>query len=131
MSYSPRSLFWLQYIALFLFFRRLFAWLLGLEVNLSSLSSNHPVMKKLETLESRSLHSESGTLDEKDSYFEAFSKSALIESFTGLLNVPTTSSRALPDFRPYKVLIPLLDKPEIGQYILDHVFLDLLRYLFF
>lgn len=33
-----------------------------------------------------------------------------------------------PDMRPYRVLISLLEKPEIGPVILDDILIDVFRY---
>jgi hypothetical protein len=51
------------------FCRRLFAWLLGSEVNISLLSSEHPLVKK-----SKSAEVSSSTL-----YFEMYSREMLIQ----------------------------------------------------
>ena len=32
-----------------------------------------------------------------------------------------------PDLRPYRLLVSILDKPEVGPYILDDIFIDVLR----
>jgi hypothetical protein len=51
------------------FFRRLFAWLLGSEVNISLLSSEHPLVKK-----SKSSEGSSSNL-----YFDMYSREMLIQ----------------------------------------------------
>ena len=109
-------------------FRRLFSWLLGSEVNLSLLSSEHPVMKRL------SISSESESVDDKclsgSAYFEAFSKPLLVAAFVNLLKMAChrSNTKEPPDLRPFKIIVPLLDKPEVGPLILDSIFFDLLRY---
>ncbi|XP_050727465.1 protein dopey-1 homolog isoform X4 [Eriocheir sinensis] len=105
--------------------RRLYAWLLGSEINLSLLSSEHPIIKRLNSAVSDS------TVDdgvEVNAYFESFSRPLLVEGIVACLR--TSQGKNPPDLRPYRLIVSLLDKPEIGPYILDNIFLDLLRCLY-
>ncbi|KAG0716502.1 Protein dopey-1 [Chionoecetes opilio] len=105
--------------------RRLYAWLLGSEINLALLSSEHPIMKRL-----NSAVSDSSVDDgvEVNAYFETFSRPLLVEGIVACLR--TSQGKNPPDLRPYRLIVSLLDKPEIGPYILDNIFLDLLRCLY-
>ncbi|XP_066603567.1 protein dopey-1 homolog isoform X2 [Prorops nasuta] len=89
--------------------RRLFAWLLGTEVNTSILKK-----KKLDSDKSS-----------ESSYFETYSRQMLIEAITAMLN--TTCKENPYDIRPYRILISLLDKPDIGPVILDDILFEVFR----
>ncbi|KAK4314041.1 hypothetical protein Pmani_014660 [Petrolisthes manimaculis] len=105
--------------------RRLYSWLLGSEINLSLLSSEHPVVKRLNSTVSDTT-TDDGT--EINAYFETFSRPLLVEGVVVCLR--GSQATQPPDLRPYRLLVSLLDKPEIGPYILDDIFLDLLRCLY-
>ncbi|XP_067010621.2 protein dopey-1 homolog [Anabrus simplex] len=94
--------------------RRLFAWLLGSEVNLSL---EHPLVKR-----SNSVGSSGG------SYFDMYSREMLIQAIKITLNpgVGQISS----DVRPYRLLVSLLDKPDIGPVILDDILYEVFRALY-
>ncbi|KAK7074310.1 Protein dopey-1, partial [Halocaridina rubra] len=105
--------------------RRLYTWLLGSEINLSLLSSEHPVVKRL-----ASTVSDTNTEDGSDinAYFEVYSRRLLVEGVIACLKASQGTNP--PDLRPYRLIVSLLDKPEIGPFILDDIFLDLLRCLY-
>ncbi|XP_071529639.1 protein DOP1A isoform X2 [Panulirus ornatus] len=105
--------------------RRLYAWLMGSEINLSLLSSEHPVVKRLNSAVSDTTTEDGGDINV---YFETFSKPLLVEGIIACLR--TSKGTNPPDLRPYRLIVSLLDKPEIGPYILDDIFLDLLRCLY-
>ncbi|XP_042221570.1 protein dopey-1 homolog isoform X2 [Homarus americanus] len=105
--------------------RRLYAWLLGSEINLSLLSSEHPVVKRLNSAVSDTTTEDGGEIN---AYFETFSRPLLVEGIIACLR--TSQGINPPDLRPYRLIVSLLDKPEIGPYILDDIFLDLLRCLY-
>ncbi|KAL7632631.1 UNVERIFIED_CONTAM: hypothetical protein RMT77_017069 [Armadillidium vulgare] len=88
--------------------RRLYSWLLGSEVNWSVVIQNHTNLK------------------EKDDYFGSISRRILIEALIRHLRV-ASKLKDSNHVRIYKIINPLLDKPEIGPFILDDVFLDILR----
>ena len=101
----------------------MYSWLLGSEINVSLLSSEHPVVKKLNSIMNERITDDGDDLI--NPYFDAFSKPLLIEGVISCLRLSQGSNP--PDLRPYKLIVSLLDKPEIGPYILDDIFLDLLR----
>lgn len=98
--------------------RRLFAWLLGSEVNISLLSSEHPLVKKSKSAEGRN----------SALYFDLYSREMLIQA------IKITLSQGLGethhDLRPYRLLVSLLDKPDIGQVILDDILYEVFRTLY-
>ncbi|XP_011306689.1 protein dopey-1 homolog isoform X2 [Fopius arisanus] len=89
--------------------RRLFAWLLGTEV------SNSILKKKLEPEEAASAAS----------YFDTFSKKLLIEAIKNTLK--TVCDEQPLDLKPYRILVSLLDKPDIGPVILDDILYEVFR----
>ncbi|KAB7504316.1 Protein dopey-1-like protein [Armadillidium nasatum] len=89
-------------------YKRLYSWLLGSEVNWSVVIQNHTNLK------------------EKDDYFGSISRRILIEALIRHLRVASRLKDS-NHVRIYKIINPLLDKPEIGPFILDDVFLDILR----
>jgi len=104
--------------------RRLYAWLTGTDANGVPIS----IMASAST--------ETGSLDRQDSepsmdYFDRHSKSLLIEAVKRTLNSYTEEAQK-PSFklRPFKILMSLLDKPEIGSAILEDIFLDVLRCIY-
>ncbi|GAB0100064.1 Protein dopey-1 homolog [Sergentomyia squamirostris] len=90
--------------------RRLYSWLLGTEV----LNGRSPVEEPMPNEE-----------DINKSYFQRYSQGLLIKALNQTLK---NSLNAQPvDLRPYKILISLLDKVEIGPVILDEVLCDVIR----
>lgn len=89
--------------------RRLFAWLLGTEVNMSILK------KKVEP----ALAQASAT------YFDVYSKEKLIEAIK--LTLKAVCEEDPQDLKPYRILISLLDKPDIGPVILDDILYEVFR----
>ncbi|XP_076054821.1 protein DOP1A isoform X3 [Oratosquilla oratoria] len=105
--------------------RRLYSWLLGSEVNLSVMTSEHPVMKRLNSVMSDTITDDGSEINV---YFDTFSRPLLVEAVVATLSISQGVSP--PDLRPYRLIVSLLDKPEIGPHILDDIFLDLLRCLY-
>ncbi|CAL4066338.1 unnamed protein product, partial [Meganyctiphanes norvegica] len=103
--------------------RRLYGWLMGSEINLSLLPSEHPIVKRL-----NSAMSDVNTRPDINAYFDSFSRPLLVAAVISCLRV--SEGTKPPDLRPYRLIQSLLDKPEIGPYILDDIFLDLLRCLY-
>lgn len=102
--------------------RRLYSWLLGTEV----LNSNRNLMEA-DLSENISLNSvpESGSASKSSqiSYFEQYSKQILIKA----LKITFKNSVQSADLRPYKILLSLLDKVEIGPVVLDSILCDVIR----
>ena len=92
------------------FRRRLFAWLLGTEVNTS-------ILKKKADPE---------TIESTAKYFDVYSKDMLIEAIKLMLKAVCID--APQDLKPYRILVSLLDKPDIGPVILDDILYEVYRY---
>ena len=90
--------------------RRLYSWLLGSEV------------KKATATEEK--QSSTSTLP-RPSYFEQHSKLVLIKALKCTLKQSLEHTPV--DLTPYKILVSLLDKVEIGPAVLDHVLCDVIR----
>jgi len=82
--------------------RRLFAWLLGSEVQLHVSSQEHPLIKYSEGVASTE---RTGSLS-NNPYFQMYSKPLLVEALQIILKSGCTSHPV--DLRPYRVLISLL-----------------------
>ncbi|XP_031783167.1 protein dopey-1 homolog isoform X3 [Nasonia vitripennis] len=89
--------------------RRLFAWLLGTEVNTSILK------KKADRV----------AAETSAAYFDIYSKDMLIEAIKTTLK--TICNENPQDLKPYRILISLLDKPDIGPVILDDILYEVYR----
>lgn len=94
--------------------RRLYSWLLGSEVTNRSLPTPSAV---------------EGTTEPKpaptQSYFEQHSKQVLIKAIRCTLKISLQYDPV--DLKPYRILVSLLDKVEIGPAVLDHVLCDVIR----
>ncbi|XP_054267327.1 protein dopey-1 homolog [Macrosteles quadrilineatus] len=102
--------------------RRLYAWLLGSEVNISLLSSEHPLVKKCKSSESLA----SSNL--ANLYFEMYSREMLVQAIKNVLSEATGQNPH--DLRPYRLLVSLLDKVDIGPVILDDILFEVFRLLY-
>uniref|UniRef100_A0A0A9ZDJ3 Protein dopey-1 n=1 Tax=Lygus hesperus TaxID=30085 RepID=A0A0A9ZDJ3_LYGHE len=95
--------------------RRMYAWLLGSEVNMTMLA-HYPQLIKAKA-ESKPL-----------TYFEVFSKNMLVKALKIILD---NSIGVRPfDLKPYKLLISLLDKDGVGPAILDDILFEYFRLLY-
>jgi len=103
--------------------RRLYAWLVGTDAN------GVPVNIVASGVSS-------GSIDRQDSepsmdYFDKHSKTFLVQAVKRSLNSDTDEScKSSLKLRPFKILMSLLDKPEIGSAILEDIFLDVLRCIY-
>ncbi|XP_046393858.1 protein dopey-1 homolog isoform X2 [Ischnura elegans] len=100
--------------------RRLFAWLLGSEVNMTLMSSEHPLVKRSKILDN--------SLSSSNPYFDLYSRDMLIQAIKVVLH--TCLNESVPDLRPYRLLVSLLDKPDIGPLILDDILYEVFRTLY-
>lgn len=100
--------------------RRLYSWLLGTEVTSRSLPSN---------TSNSSTNTEGGASEQPSSaprsYFDQYSKHVLIKAIKCTLKISLQYSPV--DLKPYRILVSLLDKVEIGPAVLDHVLCDVIR----
>ncbi|XP_039275981.1 protein dopey-1 homolog [Nilaparvata lugens] len=102
--------------------RRLYAWLLGSEINIALLSPEHPLVKRSKTADS--ITSNIST----SQYFELYSREMLVLAIKTLLDQAT--GQTPHDLRPYRLLVSLLDKPDIGPVILDDFLFEVFRLLY-
>ncbi|XP_013909063.1 PREDICTED: protein dopey-1 isoform X2 [Thamnophis sirtalis] len=89
--------------------RRLYAWLLGPRSTRNSNPEEHATY-----------------------YFNTFSKEMLVQAMVGILqvNVHSEESTLMQDLKPFRILISLLDKPELGPVILEDVLIEVFRTLY-
>lgn len=92
--------------------RRLFAWLLGTEVSTSILKR-----KADATVPDAAEHA--------PTYFDLYSKEMLIEAIKSLLRAVCEESPQ--DLKPYRILVSLLEKADIGPVILDDILFEVFR----
>lgn len=107
--------------------RRLYSWLLGTEVKNSNRILMETDLNGNSGETSTSTDSSSVVLKSSQvSYFEHYSKHILIKAlkmaFKESLRIETKI-----DLRPYKILLSLLDKIEIGPVVLDSILCDVIR----
>uniref|UniRef100_A0A8C3SQ39 DOP1 leucine zipper like protein A n=1 Tax=Chelydra serpentina TaxID=8475 RepID=A0A8C3SQ39_CHESE len=89
--------------------RRLYAWLLGPRSTRHSNPEEHATY-----------------------YFNTFSKEMLVQAMVGILQVNGhgEESTLMQDLKPFRILISLLDKPELGPVILEDVLIEVFRTLY-
>uniref|UniRef100_A0A8D2M009 DOP1 leucine zipper like protein A n=1 Tax=Varanus komodoensis TaxID=61221 RepID=A0A8D2M009_VARKO len=98
--------------------RRLYAWLLGFDNNgaiIGPRSTRHSNPEEHATY-----------------YFNTFSKEMLVQAMVGILqiNMHEQESTLMQDLKPFRILISLLDKPELGPVILEDVLIEVFRTLY-
>ncbi|KAM4678716.1 protein DOP1A isoform 4-T6 [Amazona ochrocephala] len=98
--------------------RRLYAWLLGFDNNgalIGPRSTRH-----------------SNPEEHASYYFNTFSKEMLVQAMVGILQVNGhgEESTLMQDLKPFRILISLLDKPELGPAILEDVLIEVFRTLY-
>ncbi|NXG54425.1 DOP1 protein, partial [Hemiprocne comata] len=98
--------------------RRLYAWLLGFDNNgalIGPRSTRHSNPEEHATY-----------------YFNTFSKEMLVQAMIGILHVNGhgEESTLMQDLKPFRILISLLDKPELGPAILEDVLIEVFRTLY-
>ncbi|KAF7692896.1 hypothetical protein HF521_010506 [Silurus meridionalis] len=99
--------------------RRLYAWLLGFDNN--GLKTG-PRNSRLSNPEEHATH-----------YFNTYSKDLLVQAMVGILQGKARGgeeeSALMHDLKPFRILISLLDKPELGPAILEDVLIEVFRTL--
>ncbi|XP_052002729.1 protein dopey-1 isoform X3 [Xyrauchen texanus] len=99
--------------------RRLYAWLLGFDNNGVRAG---PRSTRLSNPEEHATH-----------YFNTYSKDMLIQAMVGILQGKARGgeeeSILMHDLKPFRILISLLDKPELGPAILEDVLIEVFRTL--
>ncbi|XP_047226862.1 protein dopey-2 [Girardinichthys multiradiatus] len=96
--------------------RRLYAWLLGTDIK-GGMVAPHPTL--------------STTMEEHTSfYFNTYSKDYLVKALINILKqkkVDSDPESVISYLRPFRIIISLLDKPEIGPAVLSSVLLEVVR----
>ncbi|XP_048456543.1 protein dopey-1 isoform X8 [Rhincodon typus] len=98
--------------------RRLYAWLLGFDNNGCVIG---PRSTRHSNPEEHAIY-----------YFNNFSKDPLIQAMVGILQGKRCGKEEklpLHDLKPFRILISLLDKPELGPAILEDVLIEVFRTL--
>ncbi|XP_070567212.1 protein DOP1A-like [Ptychodera flava] len=113
--------------------RRLYAWLLGGDSNsISGGQDYHPRLRHADSISS----SITTISEEEASYFDLHSKEFLIESLKLRLHDDELNTawgsggEKIAALKPYRILISLLDKPEIGAAILEDILIEVFRSLY-
>ncbi len=119
--------------------RRLFNWLLGCDVaaSLPGGQANKRTHVRQESISSTTSGDSSSNVS---FYFEFYSKSVLVEALRivladSLTGPPSSDQQQQqqqqqPDLRPFRLLVSLLDKPEIGPLVIDDIIVDVFRTLY-
>ncbi|XP_068611314.1 protein dopey-1 [Brachionichthys hirsutus] len=96
--------------------RRLYAWLLGSDNKIGPRSTR-----------------QSNPEEHASHYFNTFSKDMLVQAMVGILQGKARGgeeeSILMHDLKPFRILISLLDKPELGPAILEDVLIEVFRTL--
>ncbi|XP_029451392.1 protein dopey-1 isoform X2 [Rhinatrema bivittatum] len=98
--------------------RRLYAWLLGFDNNgaiTGPRSTRHSNPEEHATY-----------------YFNTFSREMLVQAMVGILQNKGLGeeSTLMQDLKPFRILISLLDKPELGPVILEDILIEVFRTLY-
>ncbi|XP_071819814.1 protein DOP1A-like isoform X3 [Apostichopus japonicus] len=120
--------------------RRLFTWLLG-DHDAGGYKAAAPKLtphdlKKHKRSDSAVSTSSYVSIEDQTVYFETHSRNLLIEGLkTWLHDTPEDTSPGTTDqkvhlLKPYRLLNSLLDKPEVGQAILDDILIEVFRALY-
>ncbi|XP_053566454.1 protein dopey-1 isoform X1 [Bombina bombina] len=98
--------------------RRLYAWLLGFD-------NNGAIVGPRTTRQSN-------PEEHASYYFNNFSKELLVQAMVGILQGKELNRESAPvqDLKPFRILISLLDKPELGPAILEDVLIEVFRTLY-
>ncbi|KAM5278312.1 protein DOP1B isoform 2-T3 [Hipposideros larvatus] len=97
--------------------RRLYAWLLGSDIKGNTIVPEPEISNSYE--------------DQSSYFFEKYSKDLLVESLTELLHQEfldaDAEERHHAYLKPFRILVSLLDKPEIGPQVVGNLFLEVIR----
>lgn len=99
--------------------RRLYSWLLGSEILKNS--PTYETEPQLATSSTEKVPTETQT----ESYFEKHSRHVVIQAIITTLKFSLECSPV--DLKPYRIMVSLLDKAEIGSAVLDYVLCDIIR----
>ncbi|XP_029979864.1 protein dopey-2 isoform X2 [Sphaeramia orbicularis] len=96
--------------------RRLYAWLLGTDIK-GEMVAPHPTLSTTKE-------------DHTTFYFNTYSKDYLVKALTNIIkqkDMESDPENVIGYLRPFRIIISLLDKPEIGPVVLNSVLLEVVR----
>ncbi|XP_063080542.1 protein dopey-2 isoform X3 [Cavia porcellus] len=97
--------------------RRLYAWLLGSDIKGNTIMPETDISNSYE--------------DPFSYFFEKYSKDLLVESLAQILHQQFLDADAEEQhhayLKPFRILVSLLDKPEIGPQVVESLFLEVIR----
>ncbi|XP_061697346.1 protein dopey-2 isoform X2 [Syngnathoides biaculeatus] len=96
--------------------RRLYAWLLGTDIK-GEMVAPHPTMS-------------SSAEEHMSFYFNTYSKDLIVQGLINILKQKDVESKpesVIGYLRPFRIIISLLDKPELGPVVLSSVLLEVVR----
>ncbi|XP_012882995.1 PREDICTED: protein dopey-2 [Dipodomys ordii] len=97
--------------------RRLYAWLLGSDIKGNTIVPESELSSSFE--------------DQSSYLFEKYSKDLLVESLAKILHQKfldaDVEERHHAYLKPFRILVSLLDKPEIGPQVVENLFLEVIR----
>lgn len=97
--------------------RRLYAWLLGSDIKGNTIVPETDISNSYQ--------------DPSSYFFEKFSKDLLVESLAQILHQKLmemdVEERHHAYLKPFRILVSLLDKPEIGPQVIENLFLEVIR----
>lgn len=97
--------------------RRLYAWLLGSDIKGNTIVPETDISNSYQ--------------DQSSYFFEKYSKDLLVESLAEILHQKflhaDAEERHHAYLKPFRILVSLLDKPEIGPQVVENLFLEVIR----
>ncbi|XP_062956774.1 protein dopey-2 isoform X2 [Cynocephalus volans] len=97
--------------------RRLYAWLLGSDIKGNTIVPESEISNSYE--------------DQSSYFFEKYSKDLLVEGLAAILHQKFSDAdveeRHHAYLKPFRILVSLLDKPEIGPQVVGNLFLEVIR----
>ncbi|XP_029794520.1 protein dopey-2 [Suricata suricatta] len=97
--------------------RRLYAWLLGSDIKGNTIVPESELSNSYE--------------DQSSYFFEKYSKDLLVEGLAEILHQKfpdaDTEERHHAYLKPFRIIVSLLDKPEIGPRVVGNLFLEVIR----
>lgn len=100
--------------------RRLYSWLLGSEI-----LKNSPTYEAEPPLPPSTAADEADKAHPPQSYFEKHSRHVVIQAIITTLKFSLECTPV--DLKPYRIMVSLLDKADIGSAVLDYVLCDIIR----
>ncbi len=120
--------------------RRLYAWLLGADASGAPIHSNIDPRSRTGELGRQDSASTQGSDQVEMDYFHTYSRDMLILAVKNCIQEvmpPAVTEMGSPEgggksgnLRPFKILISLLDKPEIGSAILEDILVEIFRCMY-